>query len=216
MTPDSPNANPALAALASLRRFARRPAPRERCDLCAAEIAAEHAHLLEVAARRLVCACDPCAILFSGQGSGKYHRVPRTLQYLPDFRLDDAAWAALELPINLAFFVSGTPAGRVVARYPSPGGATESLVAPDAWQALVEDNPVLARFEPDVEALLVNRLGEARACYRAGIDECYRLVGLIRTHWKGMSGGPALWDEVGKFFARLEVRSGHGGGTAHA
>ena len=78
---------------------------------------------------------------------------------------------------------------RVVALYPSPAGATESLVTPEAWEALVAENPVLRDFEPDVEALLVNRVGEARECYRVGIDECYKLVGLIRTHWRGLSGG---------------------------
>ena len=58
-----------------------------------------------------------------------------------------------------------------------------------------------ATLEPDVEALLVNRIGEARECYRVGIDECYKLVGLIRTHWRGLSGGQAVWDEIGRFFA---------------
>ena len=62
-----------LAALASLRRFARPRAARERCELCGAELADEHAHLVELASRRLACACEACAILFSGQGAG---RVP--------------------------------------------------------------------------------------------------------------------------------------------
>ena len=74
----------------------------------------------------------------------------------------------------------------------------------EAWQALVEDNPVLATFEPDVEALLVNRVGAARECYRVGIDECYKLVGLIRTHWRGLSGGTAVWEEIGRLLRRPE------------
>jgi hypothetical protein len=53
-----------LSALASLRRFARPRPLRERCDLCDADLADEHAHLLELSNRRLVCACDACAILF--------------------------------------------------------------------------------------------------------------------------------------------------------
>ena len=127
--------------------------------------------------------------------------MPRRVQFLPDFRLTDEAWEDLHLPINLAFFLRSTPAGRVVALYPSPAGATESLVALEAWQALAAENPVLRDLEPDVEALLVNRVGESRECYRVGIDECYKLVGLIRTHWRGLSGGPAVWDEIGRFFA---------------
>ena len=131
-----------LTALASLRRFVRpRAAARERCELCDAELAAEHSHLVEPATRRLVCACEACAILFSGQAAGRYRRVPRRVRYLPDFRLTDEAWEGLHLPINLAFFLHSTPAGGVVALYPSPAGATESLVAPEAWEALADGEP---------------------------------------------------------------------------
>jgi hypothetical protein len=119
------------------------------------------------------------------------------------------AWEGLNLPINLAFFLYSTPAGRVVALYPSPAGATESQVAPEEWEALTAENPALRDFEPDVEALLVNRIGEARECYRVGIDECYKLAGLIRTHWRGLSGGQAAWDEIGRFFAGLKGRETH-------
>jgi len=173
---------------------------------------AEHSHLVELASRRLVCACEACAILFSGQAARKYRRVPRRVQALADFRLGDVRWEGLRLPIDLAFFLFSTAAGRVVAVYPSPGGATESLLAVEDWQALVEENPALADLEPDVEALLVNRLGTAREFYRVGIDECYRLVGLLRSHWRGFSGGPAVWEEIGRFFAGLKERSHQGGG----
>jgi hypothetical protein len=207
MNPDLPGAGPGLGALNALRRFVRPRAPQERCELCSAALAADHSHLVDLSSRRLTCACEPCAILFSGQGAGKYRRVPRRVQFLSDFRLSDVAWEGLQLPINLAFFLHNSAAGRVIAFYPSPAGATESLVTLEAWQALVEDNPVLREFEPDVEALLVNRVREARECYRAGIDRCYELVGLIRTHWRGLSGGQEVWDEVGRFFAGLKERS---------
>ncbi len=131
------------------------------------------------------------------------------MQFLPDFRLTDAAWEGLQLPINLAFFMPSSAAGRVVAFYPSPAGATESLVPLEAWQPLADDNPVLRDLESDVEALLVNRVGAAREHYRAGIDQCYKLVGLIRTHLRGFSGGPAVWEEIGRFFAGLKERSAH-------
>ena len=201
--------NPRPTALASLRRLARAAAAQERCELCSAALPPAHAHLVEPATRRLACACDACAVLFSGQGAGKYRRVPRDVRLLDDFRLDDLAWEGLQLPIDLAFFLHSTPAGRVVAFYPSPAGATEAVVPPEAWQALVEDNPVLRQFEPDVEALLVNRVGAARDCYRVGVDRCYELVGLIRTHWRGLSGGTAVWEEVARFFAGLKERAGH-------
>lgn len=207
MNEDSQRGNPTLTALASLRRFARPRPARERCELCDADLADEHAHLVEPSSRRLLCACDACAILFSNQAAAKFQRVPRDVWLLADFHLPDVAWNGLGLPIDLAFFLHSTPAGRVVALYPSPAGATEAVVTADAWQALVEDNPILLTFEPDVEALLVNRLREARDCYRVGIDQCYKLVGLIRTHWRGLSGGTAVWDELGRFFAALKERS---------
>ena len=216
-----------LSALAALRRFARPRRVRERCDLCDAELRDEHAHLLELANRSIVCTCDACAILFDnppspfplplqgGEGrvrgsAGKYRRVPRRVQLLRDFRLPNEAWQGLCLPIDLAFFLHSTTAGRVVAFYPSPAGATESLVPLDAWQTLAEDNPMLCELEPDVEALLVNRIHDTRDYYRVGIDKCYELVGLLRTHWRGLSGGQAVWEAVGRFFVGLH------GGTTHA
>src|SRR5690242_17288116 len=98
MSVDDKGGNPALAALASLRRFARPRTVQERCELCDAGLADEHAHLVELSNRRLVCACDACAILFDNQGAGKYRRVPRRVQFLPDFRLSAAAWDDLHLP----------------------------------------------------------------------------------------------------------------------
>jgi hypothetical protein len=188
----------------------------ERCELCSAALAEEHPHLVELARRRLVCACEACAVLFDSRGAGKYRRVPRDVRFLRDFHLDDLAWQGLGLPIHLAFFLDSSAAGRVVALYPSPAGATESLPALDAWQAVLEDNPSLRELETDVEALLVNRLGPAHEHYRVGIDHCYKLVGLVRTRWSGLSGGTVLWDEVGRFFAALKERALPAGGTAHA
>jgi hypothetical protein len=92
-----------------------------------------------------------------------------------------------------------------VAFYPSPAGATESLLGLEAWAQLVADNPVLAELEPDVEALLVNRTKGYCEYYRVPIDRCYLLVGLIRTHWRGLSGGSEAWDAIDGFFARLRT-----------
>ena len=199
--------NPALNVLASLRRFAKPRAPVEHCELCDAPLADEHPHLVDPADHRLVCACDPCALLFSYREASKYRRVPRRADFLPDFQLTDEEWEELHLPINLAFFLHSSPAGRVVAFYPSPAGALESLVGLDSWTKLVEVNPILRELEPDVEALLVNRLGETREVYRVGIDLCYHLAGLVRMHWRGLSGGPAVWEEIGRFFTGLKERS---------
>jgi hypothetical protein len=192
--------------LAFLRNLARQRDALEHCELCSAALAAEHQHLIEPVERRLLCSCDACAILFTGQ-TKRFRRVPRRIEFLPDLQLTDAQWEELHLPINLAFFFHSSPARRVIAVYPSPAGATESLLALDAWQRLEEENPLLRQLEPDVEALLVNRIGQSRNCYRVPIDECYKLVGIMRKHWRGLGGGTAVWEQTAQFFASLRERS---------
>jgi Fe-S cluster biogenesis protein NfuA len=180
----------------------------ERCELCDALLASSHSHLIELATSRLLCSCEPCAILFSDAAGRKYRRVPRRVHFLADFQMTDAQWESLCIPINLAFFFTSTHAGRVVALYPSPAGATESLLGLEAWTDLSAENPVLREIEPDVEALLVNRVAPARDYYRVPIDECYKLVGLLRANWRGLSGGSEVWDAIGVFFAALKERAG--------
>ncbi len=201
-----------VSPFATLRRFARpggaaaaATAARERCELCGISLAPEHRHLLEMATRRVTCACDPCALLFHNAVGGRFKLIPRDARSLPDFRMSDAAWENLSLPINLAFFFHSTPFGKTVALYPSPAGATESLLPLAAWEKLVTENPGLAEMLPDVEALLVNRVGETRTHLLAPIDACFELVGLIRLHWRGLSGGTEVWQEIATFFARLEA-----------
>jgi hypothetical protein len=43
--------------------------------------------------------------------------------------------------------------------------------------------------------------------FLAPISECYRLVGLIRVHWRGLSGGARVWEEMSGFFDELAERS---------
>ncbi len=58
---------------------------------------------------------------------------------------------------------------------------------------------------PDVEALLVNRVGDRRDYFIAPIDSCYELVGLLRVHWRGLSGGTEVWERVAGFFDELRA-----------
>jgi uncharacterized protein DUF5947 len=185
------------------------PEPQEVCDLCGEPVEPGHRHMVDVANRRILCACRACTILFDrpGAGGGHLKLLPTRRRRLDGFRLDDAAWERLRIPVDMAFFFRSTRAERVVALYPGPMGATESLLELDAWQAIEAANPLLGRLEPDVEALLVNRARGARGYWLVPIDECYALVGLIRTRWRGLSGGREVWDEIARSFESLDARS---------
>jgi hypothetical protein len=213
MTPITPTpVNPLMA----LRRFARPRPPEERCELCSSPLSPDHEHLVEPATRQLLCACTPCAILFSNREGARFRRVPRRVEALTEFQLSDAQWEALHLPISLAFFFRSTPASRVLAFYPSPAGPMESLLSLEAWQELEAENPVLRELEADVEALLVNRVGELREYFRVPIDECYKLVGLLRSQWRGLSGGSEVWDGIRHYFDQLRDRAEPRGVPSHA
>jgi hypothetical protein len=94
-----------------------------------------------------------------------------------------------------------------MAFYPSPMGPTESLLGLGAWAELEAANPVLGTMEDDVEALLVDRARGARRHWLVPIDECYGLVGLIRTRWRGLTGGKEVWQEIARFFDDLDRRA---------
>jgi len=184
-----------------LQKLAQATAVTEHCDLCGAAIPEEHRHVLELDTRELKCTCRPCSILFE-RPVGRLRLIGDRRLVLTDFTLDDVMWEELRLPVDIAFFIRG--ADRVQAFYPSPMGATESLLPLDAWEALADANPVLRTLEPDVEALLVNRSRGARQQWIVPLDECYALVGLMRTRWRGLTGGSEVWSDLGEFFERLD------------
>jgi len=208
-----PDRDSSFSTLLQRARQAARNA-QESCDLCGEPIATEHRHLLNLENREMLCACRACAVLFDSSAAGGSVRklIPTRYRYLPDFRLSDAQWESLSIPVHMAFFVRNTAAQRVLALYPSPAGPTESLLTLETWEELERQNAVLRNMEPDVEALLLNRIRDTRDYYIVPIDECYKLVGIIRTYWKGLSGGPEVKLEIDRFFALLKQRAGAGGG----
>lgn len=208
---------PSKSIFEALRGFSRRQPAKERCDLCGVALLPEHQHLLQRSDRRVLCGCDPCTILFSHrEAATRFLQIPRSGSRLDHFQITDAEWNALRLPINLAFFVHNSDQGRMMAYYPSPAGSTESLLSLESWEAIVGHNPALAAMLPDVEALLVNRTQSRNDYFIAPIDQCYKLTGVIRMHWRGFSGGETVWLEVDRFFTELERRSTRVGGSAHA
>jgi hypothetical protein len=206
--------------LAALARSARKRTGEEFCEMCSHQLGVDHAHLIDPKQRKLICACDACALLFASKAETPLRRVPRQALFLPDFQMSDAQWANLMIPIDLVFFFSSSVQQRVIALYPSPADATESLITLETWSEIVAANPPLAEMVPDVEALLVNRVGAVRGVppefYIAPIDECYKLVGLIRMNWRGLSGGTEVWREIGTFFSALKAKSRWSKEAAHA
>jgi hypothetical protein len=130
--------------------------------------------------------------------------------------MTDAQWESFSIPINMAFFVKRADASTPAVYYPSPAGATESLLTAEAWQEIVAANAPLQKMEPEVECLLVNRVTAPHEYFLAPIDECYRLVGLIRSSWRGFSGGAEAWKEIANFFVSLRRKSGIPAKGVHA
>jgi hypothetical protein len=206
---NAPNAGEKDNVAMLQRMMQKRPPPGERCDYCAAPLAHEHSHLIELAARRILCACRPCYLVFEPQGAanGKYRAIRDRFLEVTSFSIDDAQWDALQVPIGLAFFFHNSLEDRMVAFYPSPAGATESLLPLEAWGEIVEQHPELRGLLPDVEAILIQRDRERSRSFIVPIDSAYELVGLIRTSWKGFDGGEEAHGKIAGYFAKIEARS---------
>ncbi|WP_374970505.1 DUF5947 family protein [Terrabacter sp. BE26] len=202
-----------MSGLGALRRIGsprpEPPATTEACEFCVADIGARHGHVADVSQHRLLCVCRPCYLLFGpeGSGGGRYRGVGEEVRRVADPALDDALWDAMRIPVDMAFFFDQTGADQLLAFYPGPAGATESLLDLTAWADVVAANPVLGTLEPDVEAALLRRHEGGFSCHLAPIDRCYELVGLVRRSWTGLGGGPEVWREIDAWFSELDRRS---------
>jgi hypothetical protein len=195
----------------ALERMVRRGstyAREDRCGLCAAAVPPNHRHVLDDNRDELLCACQACALLFERPAAGqdRYWLVP-------DRRLRQAANPGKQLgvPVGLAFFTVERT-GTVVAHYPSPMGATVWEVDGEAWRGAIEQCPPLGDLQPAVEALLLNSVREADESWIVPVDDCYRLVAIVRQEWTGLSGGDRVWTEIERFFDQLSEtrRRSHG------
>ena len=177
----------------------------ESCDLCGVGIQEKHNHLLQLTDRRILCVCTSCWAQRSADP--EYRPTGTRVLWLEGFDLSDDAWGRLQIPIGLAFFMWSSGTGAMVAMYPSPAGATESELELEAWEDLKRANPVLETLEPDAEALVVNRISETPQFAIVPIDECYALVGAVKSSWEGISGGAAIEREVPGFFERIRQQA---------
>ena len=191
-----------------------RPRPGERCEVCAELIPEDHDHVVDLDNRALLCACRPCWLVFSPQGSGgrRFRAVPDRYLSFPGASLG-GGWDQLDIPVGVAFFFLNSTTEQLAAFYPSPAGATESLLPLDAWNGIIEANPQLATLQPDVEAVLIRTEEAARAdgsgpeCFIVPIDVCYELVGEMRRVWRGFDGGTEAHVVLRAFFDRIRGRS---------
>jgi hypothetical protein len=188
-----------------LGRFAGpRVAPGERCELCGLLLADRHGHVVELERHTLLCVCPACAVLFGNHA--RYRAVPGRVLTDESFGLTEADWAALQIPIGMAFLIQRS--GRWLAYFPSPAGPVEAEPPAEVWRRIASSSALVRAVEPEVEALLLYRpRGGALRSLLVPIDTCYELCALIRLHWKGFDGGEAARRAIDGFFADLQARS---------
>ena len=206
----------------------------EKCEFCAAAIAAEHGHVADLESSSLMCACRPCYLLFTHSGAGqtrqqepepggggepgqqrhigraRYRAVPDRYRSDAGHPLTVAEWDALEIPVGLAFFLRRSAGGDTTAFYPSPAGATECRLDLEAWARIAAGHPLLTAAADDVEAILISRGGqdqETAVTFLVPIDACYELAGRMRLLWRGFDGGAEARDAVSSFLGRVRERA---------
>jgi hypothetical protein len=193
--------------ISKLRKIAVPPPveEQERCNFCNAVLPEDHRHLVDLSAMRFMCTCDLCMIVQAVRGS--YTPIPQRYLHLANFKMSDELWSDFLIPVNMAFFVLKSNQDGAVAFYPAPTGATESKLKMEPWNELQDLNPQLNNLMPDLEALIVNRLDEVNQYHIIPIDSCYKLIGMIRSSWKGIFGGDEVNNIIRKFFVELKEKS---------
>jgi hypothetical protein len=202
-------------------------APEEKCEFCAAPVAAEHGHVADLDSSTLMCACRACYLLFTHSGAGqtweqdpqhheerrmgraRYRSIPDRYVADPAHPIFQADWDALEIPVGLAFFLRSSATGETTAFYPSPAGATECRLDLEAWGRISAGHPLVGSAEPDVEAILISR-GERDQpgieTFLVPIDACYELAGRMRLEWRGFDGGAEARASIAAFLDRVRAR----------
>jgi hypothetical protein len=182
------------------------------CERCGEPVPKTHNHHVDLASRRLSCSCRACWLLSGATGPASVRAVPERYLQGPALQFQSAQWEALQIPVSIAFFMINSSIGRTIAFYPSPAGATESALPLTTWHDIERTNDWVRTLVPDVEALLVRKGRNADDdCdgFIVPIDACYDLVGRIRVHWNGFSGGAEVQSEMDRFFVDVAARSNH-------
>jgi hypothetical protein len=204
-----PSIQEVLAARAAARAGRDVADGTERCEMCRDVLDERHGHVVDLEKRSLACTCRACYLLFTHEGAagGRYRAVPEHVYHDPGRPLTDADWNELQIPVAMAFFFYNSALGRVVAGYPSPGGATECELDLTAWDRLAAAHPLLGALAPDVEAIFVHRSEHGNEVFLIPVDECYSLVGELRMKWQGFDGGAEARAALAAFLDRLRRRA---------
>jgi hypothetical protein len=194
-----------------LRALERYVSPREpvaeRCELCAEPLGERHGHVVDTAENSLRCVCRPCSLSLAGARGGRYRGVHEDVRDASTFALGSEEWEALGIPVGLAFAMRRSAPERWAVVFPSPAGPVEAELSLPLWSEAIARFPVVADLESDVEGLLIRRERNGTfEALRAPIDACYRLVALVRRHYRGFDGGEAFREEIDRFFAELRER----------
>lgn len=168
--------------------------------MCDEPLTARHSHVIDLESRTILCTCRGCYLLFTRPGAGRHRAVPERYRYVRDSPAGRQLRESAGIPVRMAFFFVNSRQERPVGFYPSPAGATESLLPLEDWDELSAE---FGDLEPDVEAVLVN----GDEAFGVPIDVCYELVGLVKLSWRGFDGGTAAWQAIDEFFDRLRERS---------
>lgn len=187
-----------IPSLEPFVRATKRARAVPACEVCGVPIGEAHRHVVDRPERRLLCACQACAIAFDGEQPARFRSVPERARKLA---LSDAQLDLLGIPVALAFFFRPSSLGRWVAVFPSVAGATEAELSEDAERLLAT-----CGVTDDVEALLFHRpRGQAARSYVVPVAVGYELTATLRKTWRGVDGGDEAKRSIEELLDRLEA-----------
>ena len=189
---------------------AAEPPPEERCEMCGVAIAERarprRGHPGPPAALRL-----PPLLPAVQRRRGRWRPLPwrgrRPSASSTTWSSTEADWAALQIPVELAFFLSQGDPPTYAAFYPGPSGATESTL--DLARVAATSSPPTPPWRPSSPTsrrYCCATTTPASRCYVTPVDVCYELVGIVRAHWVGLAGGAEVWARIDAFFDGLARR----------
>ena len=114
----------------------------------------------------------------------------------------------------MAFFFESSRPGRVIAIYPSPAGATESLLPLETWDADRRGESGAAVHGAGRGSAAGESPGRRRAAFPVNqyfllpIDQCFKLVGLVRTQLARALRRDGTVAGTGALFRRVDRAAG--------